>query len=599
MTKRDDTYVLSHHFAPIRIGQTILTQPGTTAQLPLEQWIFRSSALTSFNPKTFGAQGDGVTDDTAAVLQAIGAVLAQPRGGTLFFEPGRYMLSQTLSVTLSGIQSFAIEGAGDTLSELIWTADVDGVVVNITSNAYWLRNGANPGPTVQRKNITFARQQAATGKTAFTVQGVGAIGSAGLLQVVAEGIVDRGDISGGGGWLVGCLYARTAQTSTQRYYCHGGADGIAAGAVGVKITTTSDFISVDHHLSNCRMADGTFLLDVGDYVQGVGLHNYSCVNAQVARWLGVTGHGCDLLRVHDGHCSMPTGLPAIVVYNVNAVSVQGNYFISAGVGATVRLNNVSGAVVAGNRLLGPTVLSSTGVQVINDTSIAATDASVIVQGNNISNYDVACAFSDHVSNGAFCNNVIGFTNVTVTDTSANPERNQKTWNKHYSGLTYGPDRSGQTSYYFDDGNTYLGANAGANVIFTARGSFTQGYNVVGAVTHTNTSEQYNANSVFTHQYQTVAGATVPQVQVVFSGGTAGAINSGDMAVAGSVHVLGPLFAPNASVSGNLYLGAANNASFTWDAALSRVVLLAGTVRLASWDTAGNMRLSGAVVAGAP
>ena len=49
------------------------------------------------NVKDFRAAGDGTTDDTAAIKQALSAALRSR--GTLFFPPGTYLISDTLTVT--------------------------------------------------------------------------------------------------------------------------------------------------------------------------------------------------------------------------------------------------------------------------------------------------------------------------------------------------------------------------------------------------------------------------------------------------------------------------------------------------------------------
>ena len=48
------------------------------------------------NVKTFGAVGDGVTDDTAAITAAIAAI-ASANGGLLYFPPGIYLISSQIS----------------------------------------------------------------------------------------------------------------------------------------------------------------------------------------------------------------------------------------------------------------------------------------------------------------------------------------------------------------------------------------------------------------------------------------------------------------------------------------------------------------------
>jgi hypothetical protein len=57
------------------------------------------------NALTYGAVGDGLTDDTAALQQAIAAT---PSGGILFFPPGRYRVLSGLTVT----QPLTLQGSG-------------------------------------------------------------------------------------------------------------------------------------------------------------------------------------------------------------------------------------------------------------------------------------------------------------------------------------------------------------------------------------------------------------------------------------------------------------------------------------------------------
>lgn len=101
-------------------GSTITFSPATTkshnsgaAVAVLEQLVLA--------PQLFGAQANGLADDTGAIQAAYGALVAQVVadqdaglkgvGGTLYFpaSPGPYMMSQTLSLS----PSFAIDIRGD------------------------------------------------------------------------------------------------------------------------------------------------------------------------------------------------------------------------------------------------------------------------------------------------------------------------------------------------------------------------------------------------------------------------------------------------------------------------------------------------------
>lgn len=69
--------------------------------------------------KDYGAVGDGVTDDTAAVQAAIDDVCSSG-GGTLYIPAGTYLLSDTLDVTVSNI---SLMGAGKWDTILYRTTD--------------------------------------------------------------------------------------------------------------------------------------------------------------------------------------------------------------------------------------------------------------------------------------------------------------------------------------------------------------------------------------------------------------------------------------------------------------------------------------------
>jgi Pectate lyase superfamily protein/Right handed beta helix region len=67
------------------------------------------------NARDYGAVGDGVHDDTAAVKRAL-AVLREKGGGTLFFTRGRYVISDALVLS----DHVAIKGEGRELVSLNW-----------------------------------------------------------------------------------------------------------------------------------------------------------------------------------------------------------------------------------------------------------------------------------------------------------------------------------------------------------------------------------------------------------------------------------------------------------------------------------------------
>src|SRR5262245_48890657 len=71
------------------IAGTIINKAVTPAGL--------AGASTVFDVRAYGAKGDGVTDDTAAIQNAINACSADS-GGIVFIPNGRHVISATLSI---------------------------------------------------------------------------------------------------------------------------------------------------------------------------------------------------------------------------------------------------------------------------------------------------------------------------------------------------------------------------------------------------------------------------------------------------------------------------------------------------------------------
>lgn len=98
------------------------------------QWFGLNGEVA--NVKEFGAKGDGVTDDTTAIQAAINAILATSNGGIVYFPPGLYLVSSTLTVTTdsSGVRGIILLGAGMISSVLKCTANA--TCVNVTNPTF-------------------------------------------------------------------------------------------------------------------------------------------------------------------------------------------------------------------------------------------------------------------------------------------------------------------------------------------------------------------------------------------------------------------------------------------------------------------------------
>lgn len=83
-----------------------------------------------YNVKSYGAKGDGVTDDTAAINSAIANIISAG-GGTLFFPRGTYIVTGGLTETTVTMK---FEGVGATATKI--QTSIDGINV-ITISSYF------------------------------------------------------------------------------------------------------------------------------------------------------------------------------------------------------------------------------------------------------------------------------------------------------------------------------------------------------------------------------------------------------------------------------------------------------------------------------
>jgi len=91
--QRPATCVQGQSYSAIDNGAGYLCNAGV--------WVRVSQGQVSV--MSYGAKGDGVTDDTAAIQAAKNAVC--PGGGTVYYPPGRYLISSTLVDKCEGIVS--------------------------------------------------------------------------------------------------------------------------------------------------------------------------------------------------------------------------------------------------------------------------------------------------------------------------------------------------------------------------------------------------------------------------------------------------------------------------------------------------------------
>ena len=94
---------------------------------PFASWV---------NVKTaFGAKGDGLTDDTAAIQKAFNSINSSGNNPVLWFPAGTYVLSSTL--TLTHLNSFSIRGEDPTSTILKWAGPNGATMLQTDASTYF------------------------------------------------------------------------------------------------------------------------------------------------------------------------------------------------------------------------------------------------------------------------------------------------------------------------------------------------------------------------------------------------------------------------------------------------------------------------------
>ncbi len=91
---------------------------------PFANWV---------NVRSYGAKGDGIADDTAAIQAAINAILAKP-GPVLWIPTGTYRITDTLRVSNS--QGFGIIGEDPTTTSLVWDGANGGTMLVVQASSH-------------------------------------------------------------------------------------------------------------------------------------------------------------------------------------------------------------------------------------------------------------------------------------------------------------------------------------------------------------------------------------------------------------------------------------------------------------------------------
>jgi len=135
-------------------GESVTSTGSTTARTLAE----RFSEIK--NVKDFGAKGDGVTNDTAAVEAAMAAVPST--GGRVFFPNGTYLVKDVEIPAVSEIELYGDSGRSWTETGGAQLKALDGTVSFLLANTNYAQSSGTAGPPLVIRNLRFNGDDLAT-----------------------------------------------------------------------------------------------------------------------------------------------------------------------------------------------------------------------------------------------------------------------------------------------------------------------------------------------------------------------------------------------------------------------------------------------------
>jgi hypothetical protein len=122
----------AHQRANVRLYEIPAGERQRAALAPTQQFLTDQVAIPGkvFDAKRdFGAKGDNVTDDSAAIQAAIDAARVAGKGAIAYVPAGEYVVKETLKLSGAG---YCFGGAGMLSTRLHWQGAADGTTVEVT-----------------------------------------------------------------------------------------------------------------------------------------------------------------------------------------------------------------------------------------------------------------------------------------------------------------------------------------------------------------------------------------------------------------------------------------------------------------------------------
>lgn len=357
--------------------------------------------------KDFGAVGDGATDDTTAIQNALDSSTA------LYFPAGTYNVNLQL-----------------TASDKAITLLGDGIGLSIIK---WVTGSLSSGISISQSTDTFITNviglslltELVNSGTALTVDGTGQL-SGGIVQdrlktrVNVQDVEARGDVSPNtDGWQRGLLYTNCIHTRTTRFFFIGNFSGTQdniQSITGILLQGTGS--PTEHSILQCNIFYAVRAIEIINTVEGVYITHCNLVaDFEGVNWKGDSGQPPQLAMVANHANVYGT---CVVCENMSQSFITNNLFYSRqdAVAATqgVRfVDNVQHSHIENNLFV-----NNSGFNMISVNLVGTSTANNTVKHNIFQSGTTAVLLNAGVFNNQIIDNLINNAFAAdVTDNSGN------------------------------------------------------------------------------------------------------------------------------------------------------------------------------------
>jgi hypothetical protein len=320
------------------------------------------------NVKSYGAKGDGITDDTASIQNWL-SILAST-GGTGYVPAGIYLVSQALVQTIAGTAiSIKGDGAGNTV--FAFTGATNGVMLTLTQKSgIW--------GSVRISDLDIVRNG-----TLPTLSGIGlsivADPSSGSLYYGNSGLSDifvRGPTQGSG-WFTGVVVENLTCFELRNVNIQAPGATAAGADIGLSIIApNSNLFAVSIALTDCIIQGYSTGLYVYGYVQGVTVAGCTIIG----NWWGINWVGITAGVSYPATATTTAGNPIVVSVAAAAQLAVGMVVNGTGIAPQSRITAINktngqisltpvttGAVTSGEGISFQTITTSEQMNIVNST----------------------------------------------------------------------------------------------------------------------------------------------------------------------------------------------------------------------------------------